>query len=65
MGEVTVVNVYQGKQPKGSFESEGEAQAYINTAKLECRRQGIDCKEKEFAFSTKLHTVQVESEVKE
>jgi hypothetical protein len=61
---VTMINVYQGKQPKGSFDSEGEANAYIVQESLRCRSLGIDCKEKEFRFSTKPHVVEVaESEV--
>ena len=57
---VTLVNVFQGKQPLGSFTSEAEAQAFITSQKLECRRQGIDTTTKEHSFSTKVHAVTVE-----
>jgi len=63
MPEVTLINVYQGKQPQGSFESEAEAQAYIVARKLECRKMGVDCALPEHRFSTKVHTVNVEPEV--
>ena len=55
----TMVNVYQGKQPCGSFDSQAEADAYVLNRKLECRRQGVDCSVSEHAFSTKGHTVEV------
>lgn len=56
----TMFNVYQGKQPCESFDSESEANAYIANRKIECRRLGIDTKDKEHAFSTKTHTVTIE-----
>lgn len=63
MPKITMVNVYQGKHPLGSFESEGEAKAFIDSQKISCRARGIDCNAAEFKFSTKVHTVTVEPEV--
>ncbi len=60
---VTVVNVFQGKQPIGTFDSEVEAKAYIAAKQIDCRSRGIDYRDKEHAFSYKPHTVTVESEV--
>ena len=58
--KLTIVNVYQGVQPLGSFESEAEASAFILNQKASCRQRGIDCSSPEHSFSIKVRSVEEE-----